>query len=595
MSDGPRIVMMRPPQEFFFGVWPRGPRLSIPTGLLAIASFLKAHGEHVTIYDAFVEGDNFEGGRLVDARRWRRRRMPRRLLANRLAQFDEAGSVTVGELRESPKDLVHFGANWSRIESDLVALSPDIVGITNIFRENTSEALKLARLARRLFPGVVVVLGGPNANAEPEKLLRENEAIDFIGLGDGEDVMLGIAKYWRGEIGVGDLRGVVRRSREGVIRSAPAAAAIDLDAYGELNYSLLRLERYFAYERSGIMARNKFVYAGSERAISMVTSRGCPYSCTFCSVHIHAGKKLRRHSASFVLDELEKLVKVYGVRHIHFEDDNLALDRRRFQQILTGILDRNLSITWDTPNGIFAENLDEETLRLMKESGCTYAIVGVESGDQWVLDNLVKKQPLKLGTVLEVFEAAKRVGLDLHAFYIIGFPRESLAQIKRTLSFAETSLRRYGVVPHLSIARADPGTEMYAVAAESGVLVRDYSISNAGGVRADMFKRHVISTSDFTPELLEALNERFHRSCMRWLLLSRAKFLLRRPLDLLHVAGRLGRDVALERLSPREALVKLYWCNLLYLNSILVHGYQSRIRSHFSLLPGRRRLPARTG
>ena len=108
------------------------------------------------------------------------------------------------------------------------------------------------------------------------------------------------------------------------------------------------------------------------RSMPIIATRGCPYKCSFCSIHIHAGRKYRRYSVEHVLNHIENLTKNYGVRHIHFEDDNLTLDRQRFMELMNGIIDRGLKFTWDTPNGTFANALDEEMMYLIKKTGCTY-------------------------------------------------------------------------------------------------------------------------------------------------------------------------------------------------------------------------------
>lgn len=572
-----KVMLVRPPQQFYFGVWPRGPRLSIPTGLLAIGSHLRREGIEVTIYDAFVEGDDFVGDRFARRHHYKRPGS-RRSLSARSLDYQESGSLQSSGSEQARPGLVHFGATWSQMREALAEASPDVVGITNLFRENLAETKRTARIAKNVLPNSTVVVGGPNANAQGHRMLHECPEIDMIGLGDGERIMLQLTELVAGQIDLDSVRGIVYRDRQGVIKQTPASSSVmDLDEYGPLDYDLIKLERYFAYEKSGIMARNKFLYPGAERAVSIVTSRGCPYSCTFCSVHIHAGKKFRRHSVEYLVAQIRDLVEKRGVRHIHFEDDNLALDRRRFVRFLEEVKREGLRFTWDTPNGVYAENLTRDVLRLMVETGCLYLIVGVESGDQWVLDSLVRKQPLKLATVERVFREAQDVGIDLHAFYIIGFPRETMEQIEQTLTFARRALETYDVVPHLSLARADPGTALYDEARSTSTLVENVPIANAAGVRADMFDRHLISTDEFTPEMLENINERFHVQCMRYVVKDRARFLLGRPVDLVVIVYYYLRDVIFERHSPSQGLIKLFWCKLLYKNSLRRLGAQARL------------------
>ncbi|XXY45091.1 radical SAM protein [Sorangium sp. So ce269] len=561
--DNPRVMLMRPPQLFYFGVWPRGPRLSLPIGLLSIGSFLKRNGVDVVVYDCFVEGDTF-----ADDRELARSFRSTGALVSRWIRTFEDGAIS-GEDAEHRK-LQHFGASWDQLERDLLRIKPDIVGITNLFRENTEETLTATRLIRKVLPDCAIVVGGPNANALPDYMLEKSDAIDLIGFGDGEKTMLEVVEWVRGRRNLLDIGGLLFRSPTGAPVRTPASAYVnDLDTLGQLDYSLLKTERYFTYERNGIMARNKFSYDGAERSVSLVTSRGCPYKCSFCSIHIHAGRRYRRYSVEHTLDHIETLVNRLGVKHIHFEDDNLTLDRDRLHRLMDGVLERRLRFTWDTPNGVFANTLDLEMMQKMKATGCTYLVVGVESGDQWVLDNVIMKQPLTLEHVLNAFRLGKQVGIDMQAFYIIGFPRESLAQIRKTLKFALDCLRDHDVIPHMALARADPGTALFQEASETGTLRTNYAISNAGGAHADSFQRHTISTKEFTPELLEQLNSEFHREAMRIIATKTAAFLARHPSVALTNGAYFARSVVHDNNPLKDSVVKLFFCRLFYRNCLL--------------------------
>ena len=264
-------------------------------------------------------------------------------------------------------------------------------------------------------------------------------------------------------------------------------------------------------------------------SVSLITSRGCPYKCSFCSIHIHAGRKYRRYSVQHTLNHLEDLVKNHGVKHIHFEDDNLTLDRERFMELMQGIVDRNLQFTWDTPNGVFANTIDRDMMELMKKTGCIYLILGVESGDQWVLDNIIYKQPLTLNHVQRVFRLAKEVQLDMRAFFIIGFPRETLEHIQTTLDFALKALRNYDIIPQLAIARADPGTDMYAEAERDGKLFSTNAMLSTEGSHVEYFIRNMIQNEHFTPEVLERLSIKFHRKMIRIIFTKTLWFHLKHP------------------------------------------------------------------
>jgi len=242
---------------------------------------------------------------------------------------------------------------------------------------------------------------------------------------------------------------------------------------------------------------------------------------------------------------------------------------------MNGVLNRGLKFTWDTPNGVFANTLDEDMLRLMKKTGCIYLVVGVESGDQWVLDNVIHKQPLTIDKVINAFKLGKKVGIDMQAFYIIGFPKETREHINATLEFAMRGLIKYEVIPHLAIARADPGTDLYAEAKANGHLVSDVSMTNVSGVHADMFIRHMIKNDHFSPEDLMKISQSFHRKAIMLTGLGTLAYLLRHPIVSLkngfYFLKLVKDNWAIS--SLKDNVVRIFFCRLFYRNSMLRQKY----------------------
>ena len=559
--DNPKVLLVRPPQLFYFGVWPKGPRLGLPIGLLSIATFLGNRGIDVEIYDCFVEGDTFVGDQLTP----NNSKFSGGLVKQWIQNFED-GRVLPNNKREL-KTMLHFGASWNQLKKDLEHLQPDIIGFTNLFRENVYETIKATDLAREVLPDALIAVGGPNATALPDYMLDESSAIDIVGLGDGEQTMYEIVEWTQGKRTLSSIESIMYRDNKKNVRTSKRELLTNLDELGHIDYNFLKLERYFTYERNGIMARNKFSYNGAERSVSLVTSRGCPYKCSFCSIHIHAGRKYRRHSVKHVLDQLEDLTKNYGVRHIHFEDDNLTLDKDRFMKLMNGIIDRKLKFTWDTPNGTFANTLDEKMMLLIKKTGCTYLIIAPESGDQWVIDNVIRKQPLTLKNVVRIFKLAKKIGLDIQAFYIIGFPRETLKQVKTTLNFALNALKKYDVLPHMAMARADPGTALFDEAQMNGHLVTDTVMSNPSGVHSDMFTHHLIKNKEFDPESLSEINEVFHQTAIRISSFKTLNYLLSHPSIALSTIFYFIKNFRKSE-TIRDNIIKLFFCRLFYLNAL---------------------------
>jgi hypothetical protein len=171
------------------------------------------------------------------------------------------------------------------------------------------------------------------------------------------------------------------------------------------------------------------------------------------------GKVWRPHSAEYVLRHLDYLIKTFRIEHILFEDDNINAGPARFEEMLDGIKSRGYKIFWDTPNGIRADKLNASLIRKAKESGCRFLKIGIESGDQYVVNRIVKKH-LDLKKVVEVAKLCQEIGLGLQAFFIIGFPGETKREIKRTVDFSLNLFRKYNVLSAIGPAKPLIGTEL---------------------------------------------------------------------------------------------------------------------------------------
>ena len=198
----------------------------------------------------------------------------------------------------------------------------------------------------------------------------------------------------------------------------------------------------------------------------MITSRGCPYRCTFCCIHRLTGRKYRRRSAENVLEEIGQLVHRYRARVIAFEDDNLTADRDRAIAIFEGIARHFPRLKWLTPNGISIRDLDRELLALMKKSGCRSVNLAFESGDPDILRHAMKKN-LHPEEGRRVRQWCRELGIAVNGYFILGMPGETPESMHRTRDFA-LSLDLDGI--GISIATPFPGTELYDLCIEKGYL-----------------------------------------------------------------------------------------------------------------------------
>ena len=240
------------------------------------------------------------------------------------------------------------------------------------------------------------------------------------------------------------------------------------------------------------------------------------------------GYKYRTHSADYVVRHIELLVKKYRVELIHFEDDNLTLDGKRFHAILDGVRERGLVFEWDTPNGVRADTLKHELLEKIKRTGVSELRIAIESADQQILNTVVKKA-LDLGCIEQVARDCKQLGIRLAAFYVIGMPGETKWHIQKTLDLAYELMRKYSVVPHVNIANPLVGTELYETAKAKGYLIdEDYT-------KGYIFGTGRIKTKEFSPEDLQAMSAVFYRKVRRLYL----RNMLASPKQLLHNVGNL--------------------------------------------------------
>jgi radical SAM superfamily enzyme YgiQ (UPF0313 family) len=492
---GPEIVLLRPPFYEFEGS--RGHSMDIPLGLLSIAAVLESRNYRVSLYDGRVEGQDVA-------------------------------------LRREHRGGCWVGASWDEIDAHIRKTRPDVAGISCPYTTQAEAAFKLAEVVKGVDRGILTVMGGPYASVRPEEILERCADVDLVVMGEGEYGLCEVMEFREGRRPLGSIEGLAYRSGGRTVRNARRAPIQCLDDLPLPAYHLIDLEKYFELKKKSRrhdLSRPRFDYPGSERSLAFISSRGCPFNCVFCSIHLHMGRRYRAHSAGYVLDHIEHLVSAYGVNHFHFEDDNLTLDRERFDRILDGIEKRGLALTWDTPNGVRADTLDRPLLEKCRRTGCVYLIMGVESGDQHVLDTIIDKK-ISLARVREVAELAGAIGIDLRSFFVIGFPGETRDQIQNTLAFALDLHRRFRVQPNLMFATPLVGTRLFDICVEKGYLAGPVSASS---LAVSTSRRGIIRTEDFDPQALGLLRERFDKENRRIFRANFLKGLLRAPRLIFHI------------------------------------------------------------
>ncbi len=340
----------------------------------------------------------------------------------------------------------------------------DLVGVTAV-TPLIYEAWEVAAQAKER--DAVTVLGGPHPTLLPDESL-ERPGVDIVVRGEGEETIVELAQAL--EEG-SDLEGVqgISFKKETAVHNPSRPLPEDLDSLPFPAHHLLKIEGYTNLQplTDGLDP--------NARAYTIVTSRGCPYGCIFCSKAI-TGRTWRPRSPENVVAEWRWLVKDLGATEIGITDDVMTLDAKRAKRICRLLIQEGLNhIPWITIHGIRANNVDEELLHLMKEAGCKRVGFGVESGSQRVLNYMKKGQTIE--EARRAFRWSKRVGLETMGFFIFGMPTETEETMEATIRLA---LELDPDLANFMIAAPYPGTELYEIILHEGNLFsrdwRDFAI-----------------------------------------------------------------------------------------------------------------------
>jgi anaerobic magnesium-protoporphyrin IX monomethyl ester cyclase len=353
-------------------------------------------------------------------------------------------------------DCPVYGINHDKLKSELASFNPAIVGVGSM-TPTIESALKSARVAKEACPDTTVVMGGPHATFMGRQILSDEPAVDFVVRGEGEETLLELAQKLPARRSLEEVKGIVFR-KDGQIVETPARPFIqDLDALPRPAYHLLPIDMYRIHGR---------------KLLPIMSSRGCPFQCSFCVASQMFGAGFRGRSPENVLDELEWLRDEYGAEAVTFQDDTLTFSRQRILDICDGILERGLKLAWGC--GTRADVVTKEVLAKMRKAHCNEVCFGVESGCQRIRDALKKKVTTE--QCENAIKWAKEAGIFVTVSVILGYPGETKETLEQTLDFVRK------VEPddvYLCHATPYPGTELRALVERNGwKMVEDWTLYN---------------------------------------------------------------------------------------------------------------------
>ena len=271
--------------------------------------------------------------------------------------------------------------------------------------------------------GIKVVLGGTQPTFMP-KYTMDNTHADFLVVGEAETTMADLADALDNGGDGNNIPGVVTKNG---IKTKERPFIENLDEFPFPDWEQIDPRRYKKAPHGGFIKH--FPYA------PIVSTRGCPFRCTFCASPKLSKRSIRYRSPENVVQEIILLKEKFGIKEVHFEDDNFTLKRNHAKRVCELLIEKNVKVSWACPNGIRADKLDDELAALMKKAGCYYVAFGIESGNQEILDNIKKDTTLE--KIEQGVKIANKAGIMTQGFFIFGLPGETEQTIENTIQFAK--------------------------------------------------------------------------------------------------------------------------------------------------------------
>jgi radical SAM superfamily enzyme YgiQ (UPF0313 family) len=354
-------------------------------------------------------------------------------------------------------DCVQRGYDYPQFADFVKEYNPDVVGFSS-FSHDLPSVERSIGLVKEVNTRIVTFVGGSHPSARFKEIWDDYPSVDYGFRGEGEVGFLKIIEYlsgvdepWNKDL----LDESTLRSVSGLIWKSNGKVCCNNQAFpGELDS--IAFPAWELIDLKGYQSAPQGVIFKKQPVAPMIITRGCPFLCTFCAGFNITGRKLRYRTIDNVMEEIGLLYHKYNVREIHILDDNFTLDKEFTNKFCEELIRRKFDVSWCCPNGLRLDSLDREILVLMRKAGCYYVSIGIESGSQRVLDMMKKK--LKIFEIKRQVDMARSVGLDVNGFFILGYPGETIDDIRKTIDFArELDLSRAAFYNFLPL----PGTSVY--------------------------------------------------------------------------------------------------------------------------------------
>lgn len=337
---------------------------------------------------------------------------------------------------------------------------PDVIGMQT-YCTNLSRCYKVAEIAKELDKDIKIVFGGAQSTLFPEEVIKDKN-VDFIVHGEGERTFIDLLDALIKKDSFKNIKGLVWKNKGKIIKNEPQDLIKDINKLPFPARHLFPMEKY----HSSANLRGK-------KTLNIMTSRGCPFRCTYCSGHRTFGKTHRFNSTEKVIEEINSLIDDYNGDSIQFYDETFTANRKRVIELCDALIENNKKrkkkIEWSCFTRV--NLVDEKLLKKMKEAGCYLIFYGFESGVQRLLD-LIKKD-ITLEQQKKAVELTHKVGIGVWGSFMLALPTETIEESWKTINWAITLDIDYVQFP---ITTPFPGTELYQICKKNGkILTEDWN------------------------------------------------------------------------------------------------------------------------
>ena len=387
-------------------------------------------------------------------------------------------------------DLLMARYSPDLLRKELGEFQPHVVGAT-CSTVNFKAASRILRLCKNFDSGIVTLIGGPHASFVAADLIEKASWIDVVVMGEGDQTVVELVKAVTDGSDLAQVAGIAFRRNGRAVVNQPRPLIKDLDSLPLPARDLLPISKYRALKVP----------------CTVITSRGCPFGCIFCSAPKMFGRGVRYRNPKLVVDEIEMIHRELGFQEINIVDDTFTVKEPHVQAICQGMLDRKLKINWSVYSRV--DTINPRVLNTMKKAGCTWVCFGLESGSQKILDTIKKR--ITVAKSREAIKMATESGLNVLASFILGLPGEDPETANQTVSLARELFDKYRVSYGYHLLAPMPGTEVRERADEFGVriLTHNWSRYNAN--------RPVAETTTFSArQMMDIVHAYEHEVSEAW-------------------------------------------------------------------------------